>query len=93
MWELASRGSKMLGLREAALPFMEDVQAVVQHSTTLGILDSDEVLYIERIGSDSTIVDITKIAGRLPRARDVVGTGAAGPFPGRLPGRRSWPGR
>lgn len=66
MWELVSRGSKMLGLREAALPFMEDVQAVVQHSTTLGILDSDEVLYIERLGSDKTIVDITKIAGRLP---------------------------
>lgn len=66
MWELVSRGSKMLGLREAALPFMEDVQAVVQHSTTLAILDSDEVLYIERIGSDATIVDITKIAGRLP---------------------------
>ena len=66
MWELVSRGSKMLGLREAALPFMEDVQAVVQHSTTLGILDSDEVLYIERLGSDKTIVDITKVAGRLP---------------------------
>ncbi|WP_211880233.1 IclR family transcriptional regulator [Pseudarthrobacter albicanus] len=66
MWELVSRGSKMLGVREAALPFMEDVQAVVQHSTTLGILDSDEVLYIERIGSAGTIVDITKIAGRLP---------------------------
>ncbi|MBT2594901.1 IclR family transcriptional regulator [Arthrobacter sp. ISL-72] len=66
MWELVSRGSKMMGLREAALPFMEDVQAVVQHSTTLGILDSDEVLYIERLGSDRTIVDITKIAGRLP---------------------------
>jgi DNA-binding IclR family transcriptional regulator len=66
MWELVSRGSKMVGLREAALPFMEDVQAVVQHATTLGILDSDEVLYIERIGSHSTIVDISKIAGRLP---------------------------
>ncbi|WP_115790547.1 IclR family transcriptional regulator [Arthrobacter silvisoli] len=66
MWELASRGSRTLGLREAALPFMEDVQAVVQHSTTLGILDSDEVLYIERLASDRTIVDITKIAGRLP---------------------------
>lgn len=66
MWELASRGSKMVSLREAALPFMEDVQAVVQHATTLGILDSDEVLYIERIGSHATIVDISKIAGRLP---------------------------
>ncbi|QOD04406.1 IclR family transcriptional regulator [Pseudarthrobacter sp. BIM B-2242] len=66
MWELASRGSKMVGLREAALPFMEDVQSVVQYATTLGILDSDEVLYIERIGTHSTVVDISKIAGRLP---------------------------
>ncbi|MFF2345157.1 IclR family transcriptional regulator [Pseudarthrobacter sp. NPDC058119] len=66
MWELASRGSKMVGLREAALPFMEDVQSVVQHATTLGILDSDEILYIERIGTHATVVDISKIAGRLP---------------------------
>ncbi|WP_347111074.1 IclR family transcriptional regulator [Paenarthrobacter sp. S56] len=66
LWELASRSSRMMGLREAALPFMEDVQSVVQHSTTLGILDSDEVLYIERIGSRESMVDITKVAGRLP---------------------------
>ncbi|WGM22557.1 IclR family transcriptional regulator [Paenarthrobacter sp. OM7] len=66
LWELVSRSSRMVGLREAALPFMEDVQSVVQHSTTLGILDSDEVLYIERIGSRDSLVDITKVAGRLP---------------------------
>ena len=66
LWELVSRSSRMVGLREAALPFMEDVQSVVQHSTTLGILDSDEVLYIERIGSRDSMVDITKVAGRLP---------------------------
>ncbi|WP_284974776.1 IclR family transcriptional regulator [Arthrobacter sp. efr-133-TYG-104] len=66
LWELVSRSSRMVGLREAALPFMEDVQSVVQHSTTLGILDSDEVLYIERLGSRDSMVDITKVAGRLP---------------------------
>lgn len=66
LWELVSRSSRMLGLREAALPFMEDVQSIVQHSTTLGVLDSDEVLYIERIGASASIVNITKVAGRLP---------------------------
>jgi len=59
MWELASRGSKMVGLREAALPFMEDVQSVVQHATTLGILDSDEILYIERIGTPRVAAGLT----------------------------------
>ena len=66
LWELVSRSSRMVGLREAALPFMEDVQSVVRHSTTLGILESDEVLYIERIGFRDSMVDITKVAGRLP---------------------------
>lgn len=66
LWELVSRGSKVLGLREASLPFMEDVQAVVGHHTVLGILDQNEVLYIERIGSNASTINITKVAGRLP---------------------------
>lgn len=66
LWELVSRGSKVLGLREAALPFMEDVQAVVGHHTVLGILEKNEVLYIERIGSNESTINITKVAGRLP---------------------------
>lgn len=66
LWELASRSSPMSGLRQAALPFMEDVQSVVQHHTTLGILDGNDVLYIERLVSDSSAVNITRLAGRLP---------------------------
>jgi DNA-binding IclR family transcriptional regulator len=66
MWELASRSSAMLGLREAAFPFCEDVHSVVQHHTTLGILDQDEVLYIERLSARSSTLNIAKIAGRLP---------------------------
>lgn len=66
LWEIVSRGSKVLGLREAALPFMEDVQSIVGHHTTLGILDQQDVLYIERIGSNESTINITKVAGRLP---------------------------
>ncbi|MCG2620727.1 IclR family transcriptional regulator [Arthrobacter sp. I2-34] len=66
MWELVSRSSTMLGLREAAFPFCEDVHSVVQHHTTLGVLDQDEVLYIERLSARSSALNIAKIAGRLP---------------------------
>lgn len=66
LWELVSRGSKVLGLREAALPFMEDVQSLVGHHTALGILDQQDVLYIERIGSNTSTINITRVAGRLP---------------------------
>jgi DNA-binding IclR family transcriptional regulator len=66
LWELASRGSRVLGLREAALPFLEDVRDLLNHHVTLGVLDKDEVLYIERLTTRSSTVDITRIAGRLP---------------------------
>jgi DNA-binding IclR family transcriptional regulator len=66
LWELASRGSRTTDLREIALPFMEDVQAVVQQHTTLSLLDSENVLYIERLTTRGSAVNITQIAGRLP---------------------------
>ncbi|GGC83281.1 IclR family transcriptional regulator [Tersicoccus solisilvae] len=66
LWELVSRGSPVLGLREAALPFMEDVQSVVGHHTALGVLDGNDVLYIERIGSNEMTTNIAQVARRLP---------------------------
>lgn len=66
MWELASRASPILALREAAMPFMEDIQAVAGHHTQLGVLDQHEVLFLERLSARGAVVNITKIAGRLP---------------------------
>jgi DNA-binding IclR family transcriptional regulator len=66
LWELASRASPTLGLREAALPFMEDLHAVVGHHTQLGVLDHDEVLFVERLSAPGAVINVTKIAGRLP---------------------------
>ncbi len=40
LWELASRASPTLGLREAAMPFLEDVHAIVGHHVQLGVLDA-----------------------------------------------------
>jgi DNA-binding IclR family transcriptional regulator len=66
LWELASRGSSEAGLAERALPYMEDVHAVVQQHTTLGVLDHDEVLYLTRLSSHSKTRNIATVAGRLP---------------------------
>lgn len=66
LWEVVSRSSPVIGLREAALPHMEDVQVVIGHHTALGVLDGEEVLYIERLGSRSSTVNITAAAKRLP---------------------------
>jgi DNA-binding IclR family transcriptional regulator len=66
MWELALRASPALGLREAAMPFMEDAHAVLGHHVQLGVLDGGEVLFVERLSAPGAVINYTRIAGRLP---------------------------
>ena len=65
LWELGQRASPTLGLREAALPFMEDLHAVIGHHVQIGVLQNDEVLFIERLTARSSVINFTRIAGRL----------------------------
>jgi DNA-binding IclR family transcriptional regulator len=66
LWELGSRGSRTLSLRQAAMPFMEDLHAVVGHHTQLAVLDGLEALYLERLSARGGSANIIRIAGRLP---------------------------
>ncbi|MDP9027173.1 MAG: IclR family transcriptional regulator [Actinomycetota bacterium] len=66
LWELTTRGSHALELRQLAMPFMEEVQARLREHTQLGVLDHDEVLFIERLSAPDAGANITRIAGRLP---------------------------
>jgi DNA-binding IclR family transcriptional regulator len=66
LWELALRASPTLGLRDAAMPFLEDVHAVVGHHVQLGVLDGSEVLFVERLSAPGAVVNYTRIAGRMP---------------------------
>lgn len=66
LWELASRSSPALDLREAAMPFMKDIQAVVGQHTQLGLLQGDDVLFIERLSGRDSVVNQARVAGRLP---------------------------
>lgn len=66
LWELTTRGSHALDLRQAALPAMEEVQAALREHTQLGVLEQDEVLFIERLSGRDAGSNVTQIAGRLP---------------------------
>ena len=65
MRELALR-APTLGLRNASRPFMEDAHAVLGHHVQLGVLDGDEVLFVERLSAPGAVINYTRIAGRLP---------------------------
>ncbi|MEV0403154.1 IclR family transcriptional regulator [Actinoallomurus sp. NPDC050550] len=66
MWELVTRASPALSLRDAAMPFMEGVHDIVGHHVQLGVLDGDEVLFLERLSAPGAVINYTRIAGRLP---------------------------
>ncbi|OJG06076.1 HTH-type transcriptional regulator KipR [Pseudonocardia autotrophica] len=66
MWELAQRASPALPLREAAMPYLEDLHDVIGHHVQLGVLDGRDVLFVERLSAPGAVINITQIAGRLP---------------------------
>jgi DNA-binding IclR family transcriptional regulator len=66
MWELAARASPTLSLRESAMPFLEDLHAVVGHHAQLGVLEGDDVLFVERLSARDPVINLSRIAGRMP---------------------------
>lgn len=66
LWELATRSSHALRLRQAAMPSMERVQSRLREHTQLAILEQDEALFLERLSGPESGSNVTRIAGRLP---------------------------
>lgn len=66
LWELANRSASTLSLRQAALPFMEDINQLVEQNTQLAVLHEDEVLVIERLSRPGSVVNQAHVAGRMP---------------------------
>lgn len=66
LWELAARSSPALSLRTAAMPFLDDVQAIFRQHTQLSVLDDHEVLVVERLSSRNSVVNQATVATRMP---------------------------
>ncbi|UZX05676.1 IclR family transcriptional regulator [Arthrobacter sp. CDRTa11] len=66
LWELVNRNSPTLALRQAALPFMEDIQAVLNQNVNLAVLEGWEVLFVERLSRRGSVANRARVAGRMP---------------------------
>jgi DNA-binding IclR family transcriptional regulator len=66
VWEISHRASADLELRQAAMPLMENLLAIVQQHVQLSILKEDEVLYLEGLSHPGAVANIAHIAIRLP---------------------------
>ncbi|RXZ50614.1 IclR family transcriptional regulator [Agromyces fucosus] len=66
LWELACRTPGALGLREIAMPHLQEVHGSIGQHVQLGILSGGDVLFLERLSSRDAVVNATIIGGRLP---------------------------
>jgi DNA-binding IclR family transcriptional regulator len=75
LWEVVMRASPTLSLREVALPFMENLQAIAAVGVTqLAVLEGRDALYVERLASRGADAwNITRPGSRLPALSSSVG--------------------
>ncbi|MCW2509251.1 MAG: transcriptional regulator, IclR family [Modestobacter sp.] len=64
LWELGALAPRGLGLREAALPFMEDLYEVTHENVQLAVRDGAEVVFVERFASRGAVAVLTEVGGR-----------------------------
>jgi DNA-binding IclR family transcriptional regulator len=62
--ELGALAPRELGLREAALPFMEDLYEVTHEHVELAVRDGSDAVFVERFASRGAVPGLTKIGGR-----------------------------
>ncbi|MFJ5264872.1 IclR family transcriptional regulator [Streptomyces sp. NPDC088387] len=66
LFELGSRVPRRHDLREAALPFLQDLFEATHETVHLGVREGHEVVYVERIHGHDALRLPSRIGGRLP---------------------------
>lgn len=66
LWELASLAPRGVGLREAAMPFLEDLYELTHENVHFAVRDGAEVVYIERISGRTAVKVRSSVAARWP---------------------------
>ncbi|MGP4016570.1 IclR family transcriptional regulator [Saccharopolyspora sp. 5N708] len=73
LWELGALAPRSQGLRERALPFLEDLSQVTRENVQLAVREGTEVVYIERIAGSSAVQVLTRVGGRFALTATGVG--------------------
>lgn len=64
LWEIAALAPRGLGLREVALPFLEDLYEATHENVQLAVRDGLEVVYVERLTGRDSVRVLTRVGGR-----------------------------
>jgi DNA-binding IclR family transcriptional regulator len=64
LWEVASLAPRGLGLRELALPYLEDLLLVTRQNVQLAVRQGTELVFVERIAGHGAVPVLTRVGGR-----------------------------
>jgi DNA-binding IclR family transcriptional regulator len=73
LWEVAALAPRGPGLREIALPFLEDLYEATHQHVQLAVLDGLDVVYVERISARDAVGVRSRVGGRWPAHTTGVG--------------------
>lgn len=73
LWELAALAPRGTGLRERALPFLEDLSQITRENVQLAVREGTEVVFIERIAGSGAVPVFTRVGGRFALTATGVG--------------------
>ena len=73
LFELGAMVPVERGLRNAALPFMEDLYIATHEAVHMGVMDNFDVVYVEKIYGHRVFTMPSRVGGRLPLTCTAIG--------------------
>lgn len=73
LWELGALAPRGPGLRERALPFLEDLSQITRENVQLAVREGGEVVFVERIAGSGAVPVLTRVGGRFALTATGVG--------------------
>jgi len=73
LWEVGALAPRGQGLRERALPFLEDLSQVTRENVQLAVREGTELVFVERIAGTGAVPVLTRVGGRFALTATGVG--------------------
>lgn len=66
VWEIGALAPRGHGLRESAMPFLEDLYEATHQNVQLAVRDGRDAVYVERLSGRHAVSVVTRVGSRLP---------------------------
>ncbi|WP_235565067.1 IclR family transcriptional regulator [Arthrobacter sp. Soil764] len=73
LWEIASLSPRGHGVRQIALPYLEDLYEVTRHHVLLAVREGTDAVLIDRLSSRTATEVAYRVGGRMPLPTTAVG--------------------